>query len=178
MFGSARANTAGIAYTRFAQGLGELTPVQQWFKPIHGVAEPLGANGVEEGDSEFPVDDTIEADCLGGRLTLTLPGTWLGHFLAVEGEQSVSFYNKENHEADESTGLLFTVVLSDCQSEKELEAAGYPDYRNLGRWEGGLVIALLPSDVQFSETNSALEDAYLSMNNDINIVLITLTING
>ncbi len=132
----------------------------------------------EEGDSEFPVDDTIEVDCLGGRLTLTLPGTWLGHFLTVEGEQSVSFYNKENHEADESTGLLFTVVLSDYQSEKELEVAGYPDYRNLGRWEGGLVIALLPSDVQFSETNSALADAYLSMNNDINIVLITLTING
>lgn len=131
----------------------------------------------EEGDSEFPVDDTIEVDCLGGRLTLTLPGTWLGHFLTVEGEQSVSFYNKENREADESTGLLFTVILSDYQSEKELEAAGYPDYRNLGRWKGGLIVALLPSDMPFSDHDLALVDIYVSIAGDVETVLNTVKLN-
>jgi hypothetical protein len=129
--------------------------------------------GTDEGErgAEFLVD------CLGGRITITLPGSWYEHFLIEEGEMGFSVYNKENHDANSGMGFLFSVTLSGHQSEEEFESVGYPDARIVGTWPGGLIVAMLPTDVQFDSNNDALTNIYMSMSADVDGVLDTVTLN-
>jgi len=59
-----------------------------------------------------------------------------------------------------------------------VEAQGYPDARCVGSWPGGILVAMLPTDVQFVENDDALMELYMTMSADVEGILDTISLNN
>lgn len=128
-----------------------------------GSAELLFGLVDEYFEDEPAENSTLSVDVFDGRGTVMLPQAWDGKYVVVDDGTSASFYSKRNYEASEGMGRLFELILSEMQSESELDAQGFPDYRYIGEWSGGIVYAMLPTDVQFNMGDEEMVQEYLDM---------------
>lgn len=118
----------------------------------------------------------IESDLV----SLTLPDSWRGRYLysyyersAEDGSRSLIalVFREQTGYLSFGGGHLFSLILL-----PEGAPIDYPEYAKLGTLthgeEGYTVLAVYPSDVQFTEENQA---AYAAMAEDIPVILATLT---
>ncbi len=143
-----------------------------------------------EGDTTAAIDDTtttmddkatfttaavediflFTTDVTSPPFTLTMPASWEGKFTVRESETDVAFYELSNHHAN-AQGHLFTIkFLKDDPKD-----IGFPDYTLIGEYDDNYVIALFPTDVQYSED---LADAYNNLYNQRHEVLATFVYTG
>lgn len=95
---------------------------------------------------------------------LTLPSSWEGAYAVREADTSVIFYELQNHHYN-AQGRLFTI--------RSIEAGAYdegmfPEYTYLGEYDGYCIVALFPTDVQYTAEYAA---EYQTLFADCNAVI-------
>lgn len=98
--------------------------------------------------------------------SLDLPREWIGHYAVRETEDTVTFFELQNHQQN-GQGKLFSIrfIPEDAYHEDM-----YPSYRELSRFDGFTVVAVFPTDVQF---DMELMEPYTAMQAQIDDILTT-----
>lgn len=97
------------------------------------------------------------------KFELTLPGSWKGAFAVREESGYVSFYELQNN-LHSAQGRLFTIRAIETDSYSD---GMFPDYTLIGEYDGYTVVALHPTDVQYTAEYADRYNTMLAQCDDV-----------
>lgn len=122
---------------------------------------------VQDGALAY-VENGIELTCAGGNAVVTLPASWDSRFVATAGFTGDGHPVCTVSAAHEGVGTLFEVMLVPQVDEV------WPNYRIVGETSAGIVVVLMPTDLQCDpDVPGALEE-YESLAADVQDVVANM----
>lgn len=113
------------------------------------------------------------------QIRLHIPTAWNGQYLIQEntynGNYHATIYSKLNYHAG-AGGMVVDIMLTNSTSTSALE--DYPSYQIIGKWSGGLVVAVYPTDVQCNTDNAQCVYEYNLLSADVPMLLWLMEISG
>lgn len=112
------------------------------------------------------------------KIKLYVPTAWTGQYLLQEGKFDGTYYitisSKLNYDRGFG-GNVVSIMLTNYKTESEIR---YPCYEVVGKWSGGLVIAVYPTDVQWDTRSTQCGNEYRMLEADIPMLLWLMEIKG